>query len=388
MKKRNSALPGPIALLIPSMAGGGAEKIFLWLANSLVRSGFEADLILFRREGPLLGGLDSRVRVVDLGVPLGLLGVFPLALYLRRERPQVLLSALEGPNLVANLAKILGFVRTRVITSHHNMEDMTLAEYGSLKGLVYRFLYAPMIRRADALVAVSKGVKDQCLVKAFRVPEGKISVIYNPIILEPAFKEKTSMREDWYDEDWGPYILNVGRLELQKDQAMLLRAFERVRKIRPVKLLILGEGHERSNLERMVEQAGLKAHVKMPGFVPDPSRFMAKAALFVLSSRSEGFSLALLEAMFRGVPIVSTDCLSGPAELLEDGKWGRLVPVGDEEALAQAMLEALEDAVAPDYSEHIRQFESGLVFEKYLELMGLGTEGKNIEGRVQGSPRT
>ncbi|NLO89188.1 MAG: glycosyltransferase, partial [Clostridia bacterium] len=188
-----------------------------------------------------------------------------------------------------------------------------------------------------AVVAVSQGVADD-LVKTTGLMRELIKVIYNPIVTpELLEKAKESIGHPWFKPGQPPVILSAGRLTAAKDFPTLIHAFARVRAERLARLMILGEGEERPNLESLVRELGLESDVSMPEFVENPYAYMARAAVFVLSSAWEGFGNVLVEAMAVGTPVVSTDCPSGPAEILEGGKWGKLVPVGDVEKLAKAL---------------------------------------------------
>ena len=166
-------------------------------------------------------------------------------------------------------------------------------------------------------------------------------------------------------------ILGVGRLTQAKDFPTLIRAFALVRKKRAARLMILGEGEERPKLEALVRELGLEREVTLPGFVDNPYKYMKRAAVFVLSSKWEGFGNVLVEAMALGTPVVSTDCPSGPAEILENGRWGRLVPVGDVYALAEAIIETLDEEHHPDVANRAKDFAVELAVEKYINVLGV-----------------
>jgi len=194
---------------------------------------------------------------------------------------------------------------------------------------------------AKATIAVSEGVARD-LVELLSLDRAAVLTLYNPITIDDFQVEAEEPLDDpWFAEGEPPVILGVGRLSAQKDFETLVRAFAVVRAQRPARLLILGEGTERPRIESLVSSLRLDEAVRMPGFVMNPFKYMKRSSVFVLSSRWEGFGNVLVEAMACGVPVVSTDCPSGPAEILENGKWGRLVPVGDFGALADAVISTL-----------------------------------------------
>ena len=227
-------------------------------------------------------------------------------------------------------------------------------------------------RWADRVVAVSEGVAED-VEKLFLVPRAKIVVIYNPIIGE-GLEEKASKAVDhpWLDQDQFPVILGVGRLIGQKDFTTLLKSFFEVKKeITGAKLIILGEGNKRVNLEKEIEELGLTEDVDLPGYVDNPYSYMKKSSVFVLSSAWEGFGNVLVEAMAVGTTVVSTDCPSGPAEILNHGEFGLLVPVGDIQALAGAVVAAIKNPVEPDILiGRAGDFSVDKAVDKYLEIIG------------------
>jgi glycosyltransferase involved in cell wall biosynthesis len=223
--------------------------------------------------------------------------------------------------------------------------------------------------RADAIVAVSRGVAED-LARLTGLPRERIDVIYNPIVT-PALRERAEepLTHGWFADAEPPVFLAVGRLAPQKDFPALLRAFARVRQQRRARLMILGEGDERPALEELARSLGVEADVALPGFVPNPYPYLRAAAAFVLSSRWEGLPGVLIEALACGTRLVATDCPSGPREILADGRHGRLVPPGDEEALGDAMRAALDEEFPPPPEEACRPFEPDAVVERYLEVL-------------------
>jgi glycosyltransferase involved in cell wall biosynthesis len=224
--------------------------------------------------------------------------------------------------------------------------------------------------RADAIIAVSNGIADD-LAQVTGLPRERITTIYSPVIT-PELQEKARAPLDhpWFAQGSPPVLLGVGRLVPQKDFPTLLKAFARVRAVRKARLVILGEGIRRMELETLVRELGVAADVTLPGFVANPFPYMAGASVFVLSSAWEGLPGVLIEAMACGCPVVSTDCPSGPAEILDGGAYGPLVPVGNDEALAKAILSVLE---TPPDPERLRVraalFSVDRAADRYLEVL-------------------
>jgi glycosyltransferase involved in cell wall biosynthesis len=222
---------------------------------------------------------------------------------------------------------------------------------------------------ADAIVAVSKGVADD-LARVARLPRDRIKVIYNPVVTEALFrKAEEPLEHPWFLSGCPPVILGVGRLTAAKDFPTLIRAFARVRESQLARLLILGEGEKRDSLEKLVRELRLERDVSMPGFMDNPYAYMRKSSIFVLSSCWEGLPNVLIEAMACGCQVISTNCPSGPEEILRGGHYGKLVPVGDAEALAKAILANFDKPTGPVPIEGWRQFEFSTVVSFYCKAI-------------------
>lgn len=331
-----------VALFLPSLNGGGAERVMVNLAWGLAELGLQVDLVLARAEGPLLDEVPKEVRVVDLGAKRVLCSLPGLIGYLRRERPDALLAAMEHANLVALWAKKLSGVHTRVVVSVHSIVSQDIADAKNMRVKVIPLLVRIIYPWAHAVVAVSEGVAND-LVQLTGLPRDNLQVIYNPTVTpELLARTEEPLDHPWFRPGEPPVILGAGRLTAQKDFPTLIRAFALVRKKLPARLMILGEGEERQRLESLVHELGLGADVALPGFVDNPFKYMKHARVFVLSSRFEGFGLVLVEAMACGTPVIATDCPSGPAEILEGGKWGTIVPVGNVQEMASAIIEQIQ----------------------------------------------
>ena len=370
-----------IALFVPTLSGGGVQRVVLIMAQELTARGYRVDLLVARAEGSFVAALPAGVRLLELGMashlraraallvadPGGIavlarpllfaLGIGPairavpaLARYLRETRPDVLFSAKINANLAALLARRWAGADLPVVVSERvNIAD----KVATSRRWRWRFI-APAIRRyyaqADAIVAVSGGTAEG-FARVTGVPRERVRVIYNPVV-GPTLKAQAAEPCDhpWLSENRRePVVLAVGRLETRKGFDVLLEALARVRAQRPVRLILLGEGGDRSRLESRVAALGLTGAVDMPGWWENPFAFMARADLFVLASDYEGLPGVLIQAMACGCPVVSTDCPDGPREILEDGRHGRLVPMRDPAAMAKAMIQVLESPpAAPD----------------------------------------
>lgn len=352
-----------ITIFLPSMRGGGAERVMLSLANEFAERGHRVDLVLAKAEGPYLPDISEKVRLVDLNVPRVLRSLWPLMRYLRRERPDAMLSALNYANVIAILARKLALVSTRLVVS----ERVSLtARANGLAGRMVRVFMRWLYPAADAVICVSEGIARD-MPRLLGVSADKVVTIHNPVDIDTVRRRMAAPADHpWLSDRTAPVILAAGRLTAQKDYPTLLAAFARLRAERSARLIILGQGEEEAQLKARAAELGVAGDVCFAGFQDNPFAFMARCDLYVMSSAWEGFPNALVQAMACGARIVSTNCPSGPAEILEGGRWGRLVPVGDDAALAPAMAEALDDPAPPDVARRVEAFRSEVAIDAYL----------------------
>lgn len=360
-----------LALFIPSLKGGGAERVMVNLACGFADRGFQVDLLLIRAEGPYLSQIPPQVRIVSLGDRRLLLSFFALARYLKRERPQALLCGEEHVNVVSLWLRRLTGVRTKVVVAVHNNISRDSHYASKLKVRLSPYLIRWFYPWANAIVAVSQGVAED--LTRIGLPKEAIQVIYNPVVSSQIYQKfQEPLAHPWFSPHQPPVILGVGRLEPQKDFEILIRAFACVREQRPARLMILGEGPEKSALTALVQQLGLTDTVALPGFVSNPYAYMGASAVCALSSLWEGLPTVLIESMAGGTPVVSTDCPSGPVEILAGGRYGKLVPMKDPEALARAIINTLDFPPDPVLLQHRAQdFSAEKSISQYLRVLGV-----------------
>ena len=367
----NIRRPKHIALAIASLHGGGAERVVVNLAAELLEQGNQVDLVLVRAEGVLMADVPLGIRIIDLGQSRALKALPNLVRYLRAERPDVMLSALDHMNILAVLARFLSGVMTRVVVSAHMLPSNEYCKDKSIYGIFFLMLMKWSYIKASAVVGVSKGVCND-IMQTFQIDAHNLSYIYNPIINQKLKKMGfCKINHRWFRSQKAPVIIAVGRLAIEKDYSTLIRAFRLVRNERPAKLLILGEGEERANLQALIALLELTDDVELAGFVPNPFAFMTKSEIYILSSKREGFGNVVVEALALGCCVISTDCPGGPKEILQDGMFGLMVPVGNIDAMAKALMSTLDKKPLVDKAlleNHLRQFEIATVTEKYIEL--------------------
>lgn len=359
-----------VALFLPSLVGGGAERVMLSLASEFAGQGHTVDLVLAKATGEYIDQVPSNVHIVDLNTSRVLYSLFPLIRYLKESRPQSVLSALDHTNIIAICAVAIANVNTKTVVSIHN----NLTHLSKVKKARFITHWIPPLmkwsfKRADRVVAVSQGVAEDA-VQRLELPEEKVQVIYNPVVDERLIEKADELIDHpWFADGEPPVLLAVGRLTAEKDFPTLLRSFAKLRKTRSVRLIILGEGEKRAELEELIEQLGISQDVQLPGFVTNPYAYMRNARLFVLSSLSEGLPTVLIEALACGTEVISTDCPSGPREILQSGRYGSLVPIKDSEALFQAIKERLDVPESGTNSESYEPFWKTNVSRQYLNIL-------------------
>ena len=361
----------PIALFLPTFGDGGVERMLINLARGLIEFGRKVDFLVTRAEGPYLSSLPSQVRLVELRTSNPLMLLLPLTRYLRRERPKVCLSAKRYHSEALRARRLAGvdtriFVRVGTTPSQRDSHRNAFRRWRSHRRM--RRVYP----RAQGVIAVSRGVAED-IAKSVPLPLNRIHVVPNPVI-PPELPGLASAPVDhpWLATPGPPVILGAGGLRKSKDFPTLLRAFARLREQRLLRLVILGEGRQRSRLEVLAAELGVRDDVSLPGFVANLYAYMARARLFVLSSLWEGSPNVVVEAMAVGTPVVCTDCPSGPREILQGGTYGPLVPLGDVDAMAGAVAATLD---APPSGEILKAavapYTINLSTERYLEAFGI-----------------
>ena len=357
-----------VALFIPTLGGGGAERVTLNLARGLAAAGVAVELVVASATGPLTEGL-SDTPVVDLGTGRVITAVAPLARYLRAAKPVAIVSGMNHANIMVIWAARLARFRGRVVVVEHN--DLIEGNRGGLiEGRVIPWLMKLTYPAAASVVAVSEGVKASLIERA-GVSGDTVEVIYNPVLTEASRAAAAQhVDHEFFDLPDTSVIVGVGRLTAQKNFSNLLRAFAKLVEKRDARLIILGEGEERQELESLAGTLGIKRLVDFPGFVPNPHAYIRRSDLFALSSDFEGLPTVLIEALGAGARVVATDCPSGPSEILADGRYGELVPVRDPEALATAIDRSL-DLAPPELGDWLEQFSLEYAASRYMETLGL-----------------
>jgi len=339
------SMPRHIALFLPELRAGGAQRVILTLAKAFLERGINVDIVVARREGAFLVDVPPAANLIDLRAKFMGVGRIGLALsvlpglirYLRANQPDTLLSTLTGTNLIAVLARWAARVPVRLV----------LREASSLKNLrnpFYIFLMRKLYRRADAVISLTPYMQTE-LLEVLGLPESLVVQIPNPVDLQLIFDcAAEPCPHDWLESGMAPVFIAVGRLAEPKDLATLIRAFAIISKDLNARLVILGSGPQKEQLEQLVTALQLQNRVLMPGYDSNPYRWVVRCRGFVLSSCWEGQPNALMEAMCLGIPVVATDYNPSIRELV--GVAGEIVPVGDYRAMAAALLRIMEMPVS------------------------------------------
>ncbi len=388
-----------VAVFLTDLGMGGAERVMVTVANAIVRRGHAVEFVLSRKSGILLDDVGPGIEIVEIDpaphlaalpglyrlagdrlpsmasaalgkLPLAVRSLSGLSAYLAHRRPEALLTTIAKNNIVAIAAARRSGASTRVVIREANTMSQDITDARKRFDRLVPGLVRHWYPKAQEIVAVSNGVADD--LSAFAgIDRGRITAIPNPVDVDRIrARAAEEPGDDWFTPGRPPVLLAVGRLEPQKDYPTLLQSFAEIRARRDVRLVILGEGTQRGALEALVDSLGLADSVRIPGATKNPYAFMARASALVLSSRWEGFPNVLTEALACGCPVVSTRCPSGPDEILDNGRYGRLVAVGDHKALAEAVLETL-DAPPPasDLQRRADRYSLDRIVNEYLDLL-------------------
>jgi glycosyltransferase involved in cell wall biosynthesis len=359
-----------VALFLSSFFGRGVARVRLNLAAGLVAQGLPVDLVVANSRGELAGEVPPGVRVIDLKAPRMLRALPRLIGYLKREQPHAMISAQDHANIVALWARRCTGCPTRLTVSCHILHSMSASKPLLSKAHWMRYFVRAFYPLADAALAVSAGMADD-MARTTGFPRERITVLHNAVVTPKMLEDaQAPVPHAWLEPGEPAIILGVGRLTRLKKFDILIRAFAKVRAQRPARLMILGSGPEEERLRLLAQELKVKDDVLFTGFVVNPFAYMSRASLFVLASEWEGLPGVLIQAMACGCPVVSTDCPTGPDEILEDGRYGALVPVDDVEAMANAMVATL--AAPPETAllqARANDFHVDRIVAQYCDLL-------------------
>lgn len=359
-----------ICFFAPNLLGGGAERVISILSSHFAENGYKVDLVLANAVGPYLANIPDLVKVIDLKCEKVLWSLPKLVKYLRIHQPDIMFTSQMHSSTIGLWAVKLAGVKTRVFIRQPTML-MPFHDNKSWASKIRQRVFLTTANLADKVIVTSDAMAKEFL-SLSKVLKSNVEIVYNPVpIKEIENKSLKRIEHSWFKKGEPPVILAAGRLAAVKDFQTLIKAFAIVKKATPAHLIILGEGTLRNELEHLIEMLNISEFVQMPGFVENPYQYMKNADVFVLSSLWEGFPNGMIEAMACGVAIVATDCDGGTSEILEYGKWGKLVPIKSEVRMAKAILETLAADNLPNVLERVDSFSIESIREKYINIFGV-----------------
>lgn len=364
-----------VVILVPSLKGGGAERVAVNLANEFAEQGVDVTLLVVTRHGVYWNLVNDSVRLVRLDRRFAVLGIWSIWATIRQLKPAVVLSTLKSTNVVISALRSWLPNSIRVVIREANIYQPP----SNLAGRVYERLQKLFYRRADTFIANSADTLASFRATGIRLPSSCV-VLPNPVT-GPELKKRAEVEvhHDWLGQHDGMVTVSIGRLVEQKGFDVLLDALKILScKGENVCSIILGSGGMHESLVAQAERNGVSSKVDFVGFVDNPYAYLAKADAFVLPSRWEGFGNVIVEALALDVPVIASDCPGGPAEILAQGKWGTLVPPEDAEALAAAIQGPL--IAPPEVSLAARAADFGItaVATKYLQAIGVVAEPNDV----------
>ena len=350
---------------------GGIGHVMLNLMNEMSNYGLDVSILLNNPHIPELDHLDPRIEQIKLGDVSSFKRVVSLARYINDKNPDVILCNREPANRTAVLAKKISNKDVKLAFRVGMPMQQALRRRNFLKRWLRQSYIRFSYHRADVVIANAKGVAEDISVVT-GIPFSQIKILPNPTVGPLLFKKaKEDIEHPWLKEGEPPVIMGIGRLAKQKDFPTLIKAFALVNKKRDCRLMILGEGKERRALEQLIEELGISDSVSLYGFCPNPFALLKKASLFVLSSAWEGLPNVLIEAMALGIPLVAADCKSGPREILDGGKYGKLVEVGNVEQMAEAILNTLANPPSKAFLQQgAERYNASKCTYQYIKALG------------------
>jgi glycosyltransferase involved in cell wall biosynthesis len=328
-----------ILFFMQSLGGGGAERTVVNIVNNLNKELFSVKLVIGNNNSNAYSEfLDQKINVIDLKTTRLRYSIVKLRKIINKEQPDIIFTTVNHNNIITSLvtASLVNnkpklIVREAAIRSESKKAKL-------INKILTKFCYNII---ADGVVALSKGVKND-LVMNFGINKGKVKVIYNPVDIEKIEAMKSeSIDEEFVDDE--KVLISVGRLVDTKDYPTLLRAFKIISERFKAKLIIAGIGELEKELKQMALDLGIHNNVIFKGFLKNPYKYMSKSDIFILTSKWEGFGHVIVEAMAAGLPVISTECNSGPKEIITNNINGKLVEVGNFEDLADTIIETLEN---------------------------------------------
>jgi glycosyltransferase involved in cell wall biosynthesis len=357
-----------VAILLPNLGGGGAEKVSINLSKFLIQNGFTVHFILLQKKGEFLRIIPKNIKIFCINKIRFRDSIFPLASYFKKNNPQFIFVNMWPLTTIAVLSWVLAGRKGKLFLVDHSILSQSILNVKFYKKLVLKLSIMITYPLANKVIGVSKGVIND-IISLGQLHKDKAIYIYNPLTIKNRVYFPKKIPVSWEDSSFK--ILSIGRFTEEKNHKLLIKAFQILIKTNiGAKLIILGDGSLFRETKEFVKNLGLENHIHLPGFVLDAEPFFIHADLFVLSSNVEGFGNVIVEALSYGVPVVSTDCPSGPSEILDRGKFGTLVPIEDAESLAEAIKLNLYKEFDKEFLiNRSLDFSIDKMAQKYLDLL-------------------
>lgn len=373
-----------IACFFATSGHSGVDRAMKHLIPAILQRGYEIDLLHVRKHGPYIDNELVGLNVIDLGSKHVYPSLPAVVRYLKKECPYVMLSDKDRVNRTAIFAKKLAGVDTRLVLSSGTTISIDLASRDWFDRWLQKTSMGKLYPSADKVIVTSKGVADD-MSEYTGLAREKISVVPSPVVPSTLFTDELPRPEHaWFQPGEPPVILGVGELGYRKDFSTVIRAFAEVRKEHDCRLVILGKGNQREMLLALAEELGVAEDVDLIGFQPNPYAFMQYAAVFAFASLWEGLGFVLIEALAVGTPVVSTDCPSGPREILQDGKYGALIKLGDDHEMAKEIISALNNPLPKEkLQEAAKAYEIEASATAYLAAFCLPPYAEEYQGVEQ-----
>lgn len=379
-----------IAFCLASFRAGGGERVMIDLANAFAERGYIVDIVVLKTVGNFATQVNPAIRVVSLDARRLILSFPKLVIYLQREQPEVFIATDQFTHILALFARRLSGAQTRIVLRIGTMFSRLFATYQGWKNSILRILVKRFYKDADRIIANSHGVADD-IINITGVDKKRVSVIYNPKPIDLIrVRAQESVGHVWLEQKTLPVVVAVGRLREMKNFPLIIRAFLKASQQVPARLVIIGGGGEEDRLRALLREYACEDTVSLVGYVDNPHAYMSKADLFVSASLWEGMPNAVLEAMVCGLPVIASDCSSGPREILapesdykfrlkkglEEAPFGILFAVNDEDALTQAILRMLKDTKLRSFyagasEKRSRDFDTHGIISEYARVMGI-----------------
>lgn len=353
-----------ITIFLPNLEHGGAENVYVNLANFFIKRNFKVDFLLAQKKGPLVKKLNTKINLIDFNKKKVSLSIFLLVKYFLENKPDIFLSALHNSNIVASISHRIARSTSTLVLKECNNFSEKIKKMNFMERFLIKFLINLSYERSNFIIAPSNGIKKDFL-NYFRKFYYKTKVIYNPISVKQITKNSKIKKRLVFKKN---FIISIGRLEKQKNYECLIKAFYLL-KLKNLYLVIIGEGKERKNLSNLINKLCLNFRVKLIGYNKNPFYYLKKSKLFVLSSNFEGMPNSLLEAMALNKKIVSTDCNYGPSELLKNEKYAKLTKVNNPKLMADTIEYMLNLKGKPNYSKKLEKISIEKISDQYLKLL-------------------